>query len=184
MTIYTIFDHGSWQYGPAGPNGVPVLSQVGTGVDWNSYRQNAANFHGGVLVTLSDFNGLTSQAASRDVSMISPSGRLIEVLDYNGTNPQNDLGYGKAVVIQGGSATFTATYTITGSQIIARMSDAELYAAYARDQDQPLRARLTGTATQLIGGAATTGTPQFATRQAAFASLFGATRAAELMAAP
>jgi hypothetical protein len=189
LTTYNIVDHGTWQSVPVS-GGAPSLQQVGTGIEWNAYRQNAANFHGGVLVTMmsdpANPGSYTSGAASTDISMISPYGRLIELLNYTGLPPN---GYSPelssaSVVINGNTATFTKPYTLSFRDVLSRMTDAEMYAVYARDQDQPLRARLSGTAVLLTSVLLTSGTPLFNTVKAAYTSLFGAARAEVLLAAP
>jgi hypothetical protein len=189
LTTYSIFDHGSWE-SYIKPDSFGSIRQIGTGIDWYDYRQNAANFHGGVLVTLmQDYanpDGFLSAAPNTDVSMVSPFGRLIEILDYAGSTPSgpnSDLANAQ-VVISGNTATFTKPYTLTSRTVVNRMTDAEMYAAYMADQLQPLRSRLTGTAVLLTSFTAQSGTSQFSLIKAAFANLFGAARAETLTAAP
>jgi hypothetical protein len=118
--------------------------------------------------------------------MVSPYGRLVEVLDYTGstpTGPSSELANAQ-VVISGNTATFTKPYTLASRTVVGRMSDVELYASYMADQLQPLRARLMGTALLLTSFNVESGTPQFDQVKAGFAALFGAARAEALTAAP
>jgi hypothetical protein len=178
MAKYTYFDHGSWAYTGG------VYRRVSDGADWNAYRSTAANWHGGPILSMitqistPGYGQVTNYYANQS-SIPGLTAQLIELLDYAGTNLSADFA-GTYVGLADGFAEVVKPYNVGPNTVLARCTDVELQTLYGYQEARPLREKMMQSVAWLVTGNSLSS--PVAAYKALLTSLFGATRADQLLA--
>jgi hypothetical protein len=184
MAKYEFFDHGNWAQATFQTN---TPTRVGDGLYWTTYRSNAANFHGGVLLSVvgnilapAGTPPVTQGTPTRDRTNFQPypNSQLIELLDYTGTDMQGDLA-GANVYFADGKVEIIKPYTIGQTAFYGRLTDAELQTLWDLQQARSPREKLMQLPLYNVPGGSLSA--EFAAYKQFLAGLFGATRAEQLL---